>query len=798
MRFDTLLSDLSESSFDSLIKLQQLKADGWQVHYVIDADLIGNYCFPRGIIKENERRAKNRNLTEEYIFDEQATLFNLFKSQFPSPQCIILDEYVLELRGMTRVALAAEKLAFNDAEILVNKWVNKSKDFVNLNLEYKELRDDISKNFSLRIAEVLLGVNGLKKFEFLISQKLITFEVSPKLPNFFYKLFEEEKGEKEEIDKIFRVFVDVSNTVNPSSRDRDSKAIQRIIAINRRIQKKEYGSEHKHIFLFVTDAPSITQIVMDKLFDFDIIDYPYINNEKISLYTTTQEIFAHLMCAALDNENKGDYSKTIKKLQTLKKISTQINNKLNATSHLIGEIRNYNNNDSDYDINDLFNGEYKAFFSNYNSIRNSFENTGLFKNMNNSIYDDVIKMLSERGSQGLLNYFSDIKSNQTQFERNFQERHKLLDRLVDEVDFNSRFITGIEEIRCNTTSFEWSKGIDNIEGTYQILPVFLQLKNYKAYGKEINKLIKLVLGDEKKDDSNIYDTLKDLITTLTKIKSEQEYQIDQQLLKALIFLILPNSNIALQDRNAVNKDIKVFKWLNKIKKNLVKTDIFYADFLYILCWVTRRIKRYEESIELAFEGIRNFPDDPRFYHGFALTKYCTIYEDPTLLQIDEIIENINISESKYMLFFKKYYSTEDGYIYFKKLLDCNSNNTCVLFTEKACLLLKESEGEELLLNKNKTYTIAMKFIKEARNRLNKLKINGKFKTELSEYYDTEATLEFMESFFIKDFDIHFKLEKANEAISYAVELTTKQELKLKYIKTKEKIDERIDLLYKNN
>ncbi|MGV3601386.1 MAG: hypothetical protein ACO1N1_09285 [Dyadobacter fermentans] len=766
--FETLLADIGESKFQSLVALQQLKIDGWQVHYVVDADLIGNYCFPEGIIKS--RVAKERNLTDEYIMDEQATLFNLFNTTKPFPQGVILDEYIIEVRNMTSVALVANKMAGTTAEKFVQKWLMRANENQFIHSDIRSLSEDISNNFSSRIAELLFIANGLTKFENLLSQKLVNFESDSAIPAQIANLFERSQVDDQQFELIYKLFENNSGPLNHHSRKRDARAIQRIINLNTLIQSD--SNFKKVIFVFVVDSPSITQQVFYQAYNSTTIKYPMVEGKRMPIFTTIQEIFAHQISKVIDDQGNEDFVQTCANIKELQKMAKKIDSRIeNATV----AIKDFGNSE----IDDLFTGEYQYFFSKYKALRNIFENTGLFESMPN-IYESLKASFRGSGPTHLLRYFKDVQGKQNQLQETLKDRKKLLNSLFDEVDFNSNFITALEEIKHNRTSWDWTKGQDPIEGTYQILPVFLSLSNYHGFADEINQLIRLVLGEEKRHDHSVYEVIKALTNTLVKRRSGHGNQLNDRILKAFIFLLLPFERSQLSPKyRSSDKDKMVYNWLKSVGEDAVG-----ADYLYITCWAARRVKNYQDSIKLAKKGISKYPKDPRFYHGLALARYCLLEsrDNKSINQIDEIIRAINESENLYFSFFKLHYFGVNVKNYMDKISANNNNSLCMLLAERAAIQLRLDEYDE-----------GLKVLKEARRRLGNLKLNGEYRTKLPEYYDTEAYLEYVESFYTEEFEPKVKLQNALVAIEAAKKLTMSTELLSKYQMRGRLIQQRLDL-----
>jgi hypothetical protein len=166
-----------------------------------------------------------------------------------------------------------------------------------------------------------------------------------------------------------------------------------------------------------------------------------------------------------------------------------------------------------------------------------------------------------------------------------------------------------------------------------------------------------------------------------------------------------------------------------------------------------------------------------------LVKYCeyTEREQSNISDVEEMLQLAQDSQYKYQLFLRHNY-TEIKELAIDRIDECFTNNSCFLLTEKARLLIN-TENEA-----------AQYFVEKARQKLTQLKKSWGFSNNFSEYYDTEAYLEYIESFFPKKFKPFDKLYHSSIAIEKAVEFATTLDLKEKYITRGRVIKSRIEKL----
>ena len=97
---------------------------------------------------------------------------------------------------------------------------------------------------------------------------------------------------------------------------------------------------------------------------------------------------------------------------------------------------------------------------------------------------------------------------------------------------------------------------------------------------------------------------------------QTELNGDHELVRCLLYLAFPDRK---GDELALNH-------ARSMKRRLPKTR---REFCYVAAWAARRAKQFREGYNLASESIKQYPEDPRFWHGRALLNLAW-YKDETL------------------------------------------------------------------------------------------------------------------------------------------------------------------------
>ncbi len=770
--FDTLLKGLNDADYDAIIAQENLRAKGYKIHYVIDANLIQNYCYPKGINEHDTDNERISRLTNDYIADEQVTLHTVFKLNKGNQRVIFFDQYLYEFQAM--IYTATRNGTNNSYELNLPNF--------NLSINNEEFKELLYNNFSKIIAKVLLNINGLKKASSLFKERLIIFESEELESDFLKKGSNICKGTQSQTDLIYKIWKDTHKYELYHSKKRDAVIFDRILSFNNYIQKFGKYEDKKHIFILLSDSTLSKKFFKHLIKTKTKIEYPEIEGEKIELIRSIPQTFAYLI-SLIYKENKDiDHQMTIKNLKKLRSVSRSVGVSIKKTERII-----WQNNPTWQNIDILLSKEYGEIFANYRQLRNAFENTGLLKSFD-GLYESIKDEIKKLDFKELDPIFQRIKKELDALTKEINTEHsEYLRRLEEEATFTTTFINSIEQVNTSQVNFEISKGDDFVEGSYQHLPIFLIFPlDSIEYRNHMNKLMLLILNRKTEESKNLCNELEALIDAMKNSRSHVNNQFEINLLKAFIFMILPSNeeHILVDDTEKGRENDKIaFKWLQLLNKNKSKDKLLDSDLKYLLCWVTRRLGNYKNSLKYAEEGITCYTDDPRFYHGKFLAQYC-IFESKVktrkkIIEIDDMLKNLEKARSYYIPFIKTKFFGYDTNLMLSKLDDTFNNSYCYCTTLKAYQLHVNNGSTDEIKN----------LLSTAREHLNAVKSDGQYKDELPEYFDTEAHLEYLESFYSDN-----KIEKAyfaKNAIEMALSLSNHKELIEKYFDKLHKIHSRI-------
>lgn len=767
LRFN-LLRELDCDDYHSLISQVNLAKNGYDLYYAIDPELIHNYCYPLGIIPEEMGKQRKSKLTQDYLADEQITLHNLFYLLDINKRLLLLNEYCFELEGMLYVASRTEAHELDDFDVKLKTFEKGDGDDALMELLYE--------SYSEMYAKVLLYIDGLKKASNILQNRRLILD-SNNLENEVVKKIVNSNFGTEKDKKIIEGNMQYELQLGAKkkkrkqvlfpSKLRDVIAIGRILSFNRHIQKLK-SNDAKKIFILLSDS-SLVKNTMNRIRkEENRIEYPNLNDKQNIYFRNVAQSFAYLISLEYKNNDGGeiDFDKTITNLNNLREASQSLNERFNETSTGL-----------DLNTSELLK---KDVFTNYNRIRNAFENSGLLKS-----FDPLLKSIKNnlRGKK-----ISDVAIIFKEFKE--EEKKYIKDTIVDQHiyflralrktgEFNASFLYGIESIKNEGATFDLSKGSDYIEGSHQHLPLLLTFSTSEnGFIDHMYELIKLVLSHKSEDSILICTKLEKFFNEMNSSRIYDDNKSEINLIKALIFMILPSLR-SIHD--VKENDLLANNWLKELSI-IESNEEGLKNKTYLNIWSSRRIREYQESIKIAEQAIIDFPNDPRFYHGLFLSQFCLCSDNKDYYLLDNMMTNLKEAHNRYYQFIEeKYPNRKLGQLIYHAMTDSFNNSYSYCLSLKAQLL----EGQE----KNEEYSTLMK---EARKLINLLKDeNGCYRDELPEYYDTEAYIEYSESFYLPVDKRIPKLEYAKTAIYKAIQLSKNEVLTKKYKSLLDRINQRI-------
>lgn len=714
-----LLRMLSSLDYEDLISQIELSQNGYETYFIIDADLFGNYCFPFGIIPEETRSERYQKLTSEYLSDEQLTLHTIFHINETHKKILLLDEYFFEIEGMLYKARREgdEKLRNLTQNLSLFNFSTGNDDNV---------KEVFYSYFSKIYSKVLFHINGLEKAHKILKEKRILLDSDEIGNSTVQDIIEVNRGDDKNIIKIEELMLFALNQHKKNeirelfgSRKRDAIILDRLLTFNKSVAQKE-----KVVFILLSDSSLLKATLSNIQSGSSGIDYPTIAKKKISYYRNIPQTFAFLISISYNEDKTVDYKKTIQNIRNLQKSSQSLNHQFNIASKELNV--------------DTYELLTSVIFERFNNLRNAFENAGILKSFDQlhlSIKDELknqslndIKILFEKFKKESGKFLSEVITDQIRF----------LELLRKAGEFNSVFVSGINKIKQGIP-FDISKGSDYIEGNHQHLPILLTFStSHNRFLESLCALVKLVLSRRSDGSAQLIEQLERIIKEMNSSNIFEKDDTEINLIKALIFMILPSKS---ENNNKVN-DITAKKWLDNLKIN--DNNESKANLFYLKIWNKRRIKEYNDSIKIAKEAIKQYDDDPRFYHGLFMSEYCHYEEIPdktsanTLILIEDMLKNLVLAKTLYPKFIMNHFHSK---CVSPIILD--AMNDSFYNSYSYCLTLKA----DFIKNKFGYDSEYSTLIEKALTFFDRLKdSSGILKDKLPEYYDTEAFLLYHYSF----------------------------------------------------
>jgi len=739
-----LLQQLEVEDYDALIEQVKLAQKGYDFHFIIDADLVGNYCYPKGIIESETSWQRMDKLTTDYLSDEQITLHSIFYIPENHQRLLLLNEYYFEVEGMLYKASKVGKAKIGELDLQFGYFSYPQKG---------ELLDLLYGSFADMLTKALLHIDGIKKAKKLLDARKLIMDSSD-LPSIECKeIVEGCLAIASNVELVKDVMYRVVNKGRRkkqdllTSKNRDAIIIDRLLCFNRTSERKKA----KQVYILLSDSTIMKNTLKSIRRENKEIKYPLIGNKRIEFYRSIPQSFAYTICLSYEEEEVIDYKKTITNIENLKKATIKLRERFNDVSSSEEE--------------DLTS---KEIFTNYRMTRTAFENSGFLKSFN-PLYESIKTDFVGKKIEDVAKIFEAYAKEGNQLLEVIENKHiYFLRKLIKIGEFNSAFIYGIDRIKNQGETFDLSKGADYVEGTFHHLPLYLTFTE-SEFKQRMFKLVDLVLSRKIEQSSEICKQLEGLLKEMNTSKLHDLEKTDINLIKAFIFMIIPGRE---EKRGAKDKenDLMANSWLNDLE---ISEDDEEAkcNKLYLQIWALRRINKYRDSVKLANQAIEKFPDDPRFYHGLFLSQYCISEEknnkDHNL--INKMLENLRTANILYQDFMIQNFEDQN-----KRPLVLKSIDQSYLNSLSYCLALKASNLKKKAGNEK-----YVNLLKDARSTFASLKNkDNQFYDELPEYLDTEAFIEFLESFYVADKSA--KIKYAESAILKAIELSNNEYLVRKY------------------
>jgi len=727
----SLLQKITSQEIDDLLFEYQLEEAGYKFHYFIDNYDISKYTFPFGLLDtddfDDRQDRQVEVITDEQIaydflinhWRESLLLFNEHKEE--------VDDFIekikmIEFAGMKTVN-SFEKQAEHFKEVSQGKPI--------LSESLQEISSKI--NVSLLIS-IALGsfTDSKKKLESLKKNKLC-YNIennAENIPDNIKEILLECKP-NEDADKIYEKLI-LSYEPEISLR-RLLARYKKCLVFNKLLLLNNKAKSLKHLFILVSSGKATNERLPQLADELEL--NISIDGKKFNPIRSIQQIYLQLLL-----------QKSVNKQKELLQIKNYISLKEQNNSPFIKKTVD--------DIVLIINKEKIS------ALSNSYENSALLlNNYYRDIFDKSLKteLLQKENYQDIATWISKLLEISKKTNALEELKATTLSKFEFVNDCNEKIKNAIKQIDRGEETLGAYSGYDYVENIYHCIPYVFFKSEDNDFQQIISKIVELITT------LNIRPSVKSrqLIDSINKSNFNLFYKPlpneGEKIIMLILSLMLKKSG-NISDFDDPN-NLAYERVSDILKKNSI-SDGWESDFMYIKAWIGRRIRKFEESIEISKKEIKKKPLDPRFYHSLCLNYYCLYREN------EEIITNLEQSIENCEKAYKIYLEKEE------------KENGLAIQTVIIALLNSLSYLKTIYFTKNKNYDD----IFSARNYLYKLKYRDSNYLNIAEFAHTEALLCLQDYYVFGSDDM---LKQSKEAIERAMYLNPKK----KYFDLKNEITE---------
>lgn len=759
---------LDATRVDEVISDLTLVRDGARLFFAIDPSEIFDFCFP---VSPTDGRAQHLD-NPDIIADHQAALDDIFfeRPEFP----VLLPSYEPELFGLQR-HLVAEMHNVHSGLDLVETLL--------LHSDMPEGRfPDIDTSEALLLVEraynVLLAAmmglysTGITRFRKILEGRLAIDTLYPV-----------EEVDEEIITQILDGYQETSlvdhicetlaksrgkaqeSEVRRAQRERadraDARAIDHLLYLNDALGQAFRGERlsRRYLVLYLSSAPkteSIFQIpaVQERLPAFS--DTPHL------LWRTRDQVFAYV---ARRGAVAAPVEEVLKHLNALRELLLKVEATPETRAECVSCVLNGRIPPAGCARADLCRSIYGLKQALLSDRQNESENLGLVSSIHR--YSRLRAVHSGKKShQDLIAFFRQLMDSDTFLERAARRMADLHDLMVAQAEFAERVPMLLTEAvgAGDLLSPEFYAGRDAVTAVVQHLPI-----SPIIHSKEYRDIIRLLVG--------YYTTLpKDRVAAAdTLIQAYNDYMArdrrtsghnpEHELVRCLLYMGFPNTTA---DALAFDHARRYADWYLQTVKGTAATA---REYHYVAIWAGRRARNFDQVDKLVRRAIKEYPDDPRFYHGRALNTFAWLKDARQAGSCPHTLRNA-IDDARRAV---TLYEGQPESQWRRDLVAVNYNNLARFYTQ-----VEPRKPSDLYF--------ARDYLEQLKGILDK----GVWAPRYPEYFYTEALLELEEADLMeregKAGDaVYEKLQNAAREIRIADELVKRHE----YITLKERVQQRL-------
>jgi hypothetical protein len=749
---------------DQLIFDLELLDMGYKFIPIVDTHEIYDFCFP---IKSDEKI----NLDIDQISEDQIALFNIFYLNVNKP--LLLTEYYTEVNAIFNyLKFSTEKLLTQERTLDEFFELANIESLLESQHQIDNRIGDLVESYIANFIAFILGVHslGIKRFKDVYENRL-AFE--SRIPGIYDIELKQLKYSK---SKMFnRILNDVNNFIdNLPDIDRyqkrklqlntytDIKVIDRINQYNFQLATK------KVLCLYLSGASRNKAIFENNEFQSNLLK---IDGRKFDFWRTRKQMY---LLAIYGNRENGEYiqiNETIKNLKTIRIIIKEILKipSVKAMEHSIKcdscILEGGSPQDCDWietctkikSLNEEIVGRKIDFLNNYQLASNL------------EIFDKVLDLSKNKKYDHYIGLYKTIK--QSGAKKIAIEKLEVLKELLL---LQSNFKNKVPDLFTSFESFDYLReGRDDITLSLQYLPIETKLKNenYLLLREKINFFFQIPIKSQKDNLSVISEVISSFIELE---KNLLEINIEHEIVRCLIYISFP---LQESDEFAFSHAKKILhENVNRLNKE------YQIEFYYLLGWLARRIKKFDDAKNYLEIGKKYDKSDPRFYLGLGLNEYSNLIHNK---------KNLNEKNLKSLKKINQYFKT--ALRLYKKIPAKNNYMILACYNDICFILLLITQNEE----SQEKALIEFKKAKYYFKKMVELQPISQWSPRYPEFYHTGAYLKYTEHTFAtklrkKNIQSYQKelLNLANEYISFACTLYAKP----RYIELKKRIETMLEYI----
>lgn len=741
------LHDLDPEEIDNLITDISLQGRGAKIYFAIDPHEIFDFCFPLNLTD-----AFSSNI--DAIAHDQAALYEVFFARQEKP--LLLPEYVGEVRALFSYLTRDVDNVYSATEMLEGIINASNLSGITEAEKVGALETFLQSSFNIVLA-ISMGIYslGAERFRSIFQNRLLTDRPTADThqdEQTIKEVYDEYRGPIL-ADQLFNDLHKRSEGQVSSGLERDrqlradyvdARAIDRLLYLNRTLeqayQKKRLS--HRYIISYLSSARK-SKLLFRRESVKDVL--PIIAGSHYPILKTRQQVFAYV----INKSHNADLTETIRNLENLKDmlVTMQRVGSINLSADLDCQLCVLEGgNPPNCDRIEFCKG-LQTLNEEIQRKRMQIENLGLVKTLN-----DYQQLLTARPSSASHKVYLDFLSKV--FQSNVKdlamarmyEKQRLITLQLETVNI---FKKGFRIANSPGSASLFRSQKDSVVDINQYLPSKPILNNAK-YREVLDSILSYFKNPA--EFTLVEDAYKQFIALDT---DSEALDAEHELIKCYLYL-------TFRGHGGEEKAYQHCKELLNIKELMEREPLIEREYRYMLCWLARRIRNFEEADICARIGIDKWSDDARFYNGRALNIFAWLeLTDPTRLCPYTIKDAIEATEKATELYSR---NTSDNL----ETIASNYNNVAYFHSFDVArnnYSLRESSEK-------------LRHAREAIARLKSLISRDAWYPEHPEYFHTEAYLNYQE--FLLEFangmnkvDLKKKLAQAKSDITRAIQIYDK-------------------------